>query len=587
MGTLVGTLLVLLTWMVCAAALCLAGLLPAGFLAGRQPAPGILRSALWWGLLTVTLFAYAVNLIQPLGSSATAIALIVLIAALALSGVWLLRTRLRRMSKGVRRQYFWLLWLALGLVLVYLAIAAIGPVTNYDSGLYHLGAIHYAGDYATIPGLANLYSALGYGNAEFPLAALLGNGPWNGEGFRLLNGLIIGLVILDFLIRGRQRRLSAGFFVLGVGLVAALVPMIALADYWVTSPTQDSTVLLITVIAVAYLVDALTKSRGWVSHAATVAVLSLLLILLRPTMAVFAVACLAVVVIKAWRSRPHDAREHWRRAAGVVAIVTVAAGLISAARDYVLSGWLEYPLSIFHFSVPWLAVDPTTVRLATLGYHRDKDHMWQSADGWSWVGAWFSRLPAQWETYQFALMMLAAALAVIYALRRRRVVVGWRRLLLAVFPSALAIAVWWVFLPPAFRFIWGPLFVLPATVIGWILWRLNEQDRLEGVSSRAWLKLTVIALSAPIILVTLFSFAFRSDLGATRVQAHWTLGISIPYTVVPVRDVSVRAVQLSGGLVIQEPVTGDQCWAVFPLCTSSPADDLRPRGTRLQDGYLP
>jgi len=587
MGTLVGTLLVLVTWLVCAVVLILIGLLPAGFLAGRQSLPSVLRSAIWWGLLTVTLFAYLMNLFQPLRSATTAGAFITLVVLLAAAGLWLLRGSRLLGSPRVRRRHFWILWTSLGMAITYLAFAAVGPVTNYDSGLYHLGAIRYAGDFSTIPGLANLYSALGYGNAEFPLAALLGNGPWNGEGFRLLNGLVISLVVLDLFIRGRQRRLTAGFFILAVGLVAALVPMIALADYWVTSPTQDSTVLLVTLVAVAYLADALSKSKGWVSDAATVEVLSLMLILLRPTMAVFALACLLVIVFKAWRTRPAHASEHWVRAVSLVSVVALVAAVVSAARDYVLSGWLEYPLSIFHFSVPWLAADPTPVRLATLGYHRDREHLWQSTDGWSWVGTWFSHLPAQWETYQFALMVLAAALVALSADSRTRASFRWRRLLLALFPSAVAIAVWWLLLPPSFRFIWGPLFALPATVIGWVLWRFNEQDHHDAVTDRSRLRLTLIALSAPIMLVTVFSLAFRSDLGAAKVDAHWNLGLAIPYALVPVPTAAVQELNLGDGLVIQQPIDSDQCWGFFPLCTSSPADGIRLRGQSLQEGFLP
>ncbi len=587
MGTLVGTVLVLSTWLVCALLLCLGGLVPAGFLGARQTLAGVLRASIWWGLLTVTSFAYVCNLFQPLRSTTTALAFIALIGVLAIAGLYLLRKSHPKRARGVRRRHFWILWTAMAMAVGYLALAAVGPVTNYDSGLYHLGAIQYAGNFPTIPGLANLYSALGYGNAEFPLAALLGNGPWNGEGYRLLNGLLIALVVLDLFIRGRQRRLTAGFFVLGVGLVAALVPMIALADYWVTSPTQDSAVLMVTLIAVAYLCDALTKPKGWVADAATVAALSLMLVLLRPTMAVFAVACLAVIVFKAWRLRPANPHEHWARAGVFVAAVTVLVGAISAARDYVLSGWLEYPLSIFHFSVPWLAADPTPVRMVTLGYHRDHDHMWQAGDGWSWVGTWFSQLPAQWETYQFALMVLAALVAVVFAVLRSWPSIRWRRLVLALVPSAVAIIVWWLFLPPSFRFIWGPLFALPATVIGWVLWRLHELDLRAGVTSGRWLQLTVIVLSVPVILVTLFSLVLRSDLGASKVTAHWNLGISIPYSLVPVRDIEVRALRLADDLVIQEPLPTDQCWGFFPLCTPSPADGLRLRGQQLQDGFLP
>ncbi len=85
-----------------------------------------------------------------------------------------------------------------------------------------------------------------------------------------------------------QRRTSAGFFVLAVGTAAALVPMVALSDYWVTSPTSDSAVLALTLVGTAYLVDAVATDRGWATNAGTSIAISTLMVMLRPTMAVFA-----------------------------------------------------------------------------------------------------------------------------------------------------------------------------------------------------------------------------------------------------------------------------------------------------------
>jgi hypothetical protein len=133
---------------------------------------------------------------------------------------------------------------AVGLAILYFAFAALGPVTNYDSGLYHLGAIRYSTEYSAIPGLANLYFPFGYSNAQVPLAALLSNGPWGFNGFRLLNGFLITLVGFDLFLRvlsgSRVRRFGPGVYVLLVGLVVALIPLIALADFWVASTTQDA-----------------------------------------------------------------------------------------------------------------------------------------------------------------------------------------------------------------------------------------------------------------------------------------------------------------------------------------------------------
>lgn len=104
------------------------------------------------------------------------------------------------------RPGLWAVALAAGLVTAYLAAAALGPVTNYDSGLYHLGAISYAGDYATIPGLADIYQAFGYNTSEFPFAAFLGNGPWDGQGFRMASGLIVTVMSADLVLRFAARR---------------------------------------------------------------------------------------------------------------------------------------------------------------------------------------------------------------------------------------------------------------------------------------------------------------------------------------------------------------------------------------------
>ncbi len=150
---------------------------------------------------------------------------------------------------------------------VFLAFAALGPVTNYDTGLYHLGAIKYASEYSTITGLANLYFPFGYNTSLYPFAAFLGNGPWGSEGFRLANGLIVAVLICDLVLRlfasrGDLRRLSVGSWILFVAVLIALVPLVALSDYWVTSPSSDAPVMLLTFASCAYLADGLWKHKG-------------------------------------------------------------------------------------------------------------------------------------------------------------------------------------------------------------------------------------------------------------------------------------------------------------------------------------
>ena len=575
----------LVTWVFCIGLLIATGLLPVVALSRGRLDGGSIRAALWWGLLTLTIALILVSLALPLRSAAAAA--IVLSVVVVVGGIGAVVVRRRGFAwTSVRRSWWWALGAALGLATIFLAASALGPVTNYDTGLYHLGAIGYAGDYATIAGLANLYFPLGYANAEFPLAAFLGNGPWDGVGYRLLNGLLLGLVALDLLVRARERRLTAGFFVLAVGVAAAWVPMVALADYWVTSPTSDSAVLALTLASTAYLVDAVSSDRRWWRDAGTSVAAATLAVMLRPTMVVFAVALVAVLVVSAWHRRNRVKEHRSMLAPVVVGGAVVLAGIATSVRDYVLSGWLQFPLSVHAFDVGWLAADPTDVRLATLGNARDPLDLWAAATGWGWVGAWLRRLPEQWELFEvFALALAAIVLTVLAA--RSRTGLRTRAMLLAMVPSLVAVGFWWLATPPAFRFIWGPLFTALTIPAGWALWRLATNRSASRASRRSWQWLTVAGVAFPVVLVTAFSAVARFDAATITEGRTWTLGVRIPYAVTPITHAEVSEQQLPSGLRILVPTQSDQCWDAYPLCSPMAPSTLSLRGSTIGEGFLP
>ena len=583
---LTGAILVLISWAILAGCFILLGLIPARLIGSTQWSLESTRRAAWFGVLITAIFVYLMNLNAGL-HSAQALAIFVILAVIVgATGVMLVKPRLSR-KPNFTRPLQWILTGTLLLAVAYLAVAALGPVTNYDSGLYHLGAIHYASEFPTIPGLANLYFAFGYGNAAFPFAAFLGNGPWGDDGFRLLNGLFVALAVLDFLLRLRQRKLTAGTYVLLVGIVISLIPLVALSDYWVTSPSQDSTVMIVTVVALAYLADAVASRRDWVSNGAVAFVLSIMLILLRPTMVTFGLSVL-VALIAMWAKRRRElSTTNVKRAGLLLAVLAVLAGFAAVARDYVLSGWLQYPLSIHAFSVPWLAADPTPARLATLGYHRDPSDLWNAATGWDWIGSWVGRLPNQWETYEFALLLIVSLVTLIAVQVFAKRTMRWKGLLVVLAPSVGAVVTWFVASPPSFRFIWGPLFMVPGTVTGWALWRIMENRGSTQSSRDTWVSVIVVAASAPILLVVGFSAVARLNIDSMTVEHEWQLGISIPYVSAEVPVAPTKPLVLSNRLMVQIPTDSDQCWNTYPLCTPDPAAGLALRGTDLKDGFLP
>lgn len=532
---------------------------------------------MWWGSGVFTAAVLAVGLLSPLRSAQALGAVVALLTPFVTCGLVAYvrqRNQKRRMRPPSRR--FWPLIAAASISVVYLAWAALGPVTNYDSGLYHLGAIAYAGDFATIPGLANLYFPFGYNTAQFPLAAFLGNGPWQGEGFRLLNGLLIFAMVADLVLRYRSR--SIGTFILAVGVVVVLVPMVALGDYWVTSPSSDPAVMVITILSVSYLADGLIKRRGASADLAVAAVLSVLTVTLRPLMAVYFVGVVLVVLVAQRTARRRLPAKGWLVVLGLTAVL----GIAQTSRDYLLSGWLQFPLSIYAFDVPWRSSDPLGNRIPTLGAARDPLNLWEASEGWDWLGAWVGRLPSQWEPFLLGLIILAALCLSVPMRDRMR----WRALMAVLGPVLLVDVVWFFFSPPSFRFAWGPIFALGIIPLGFALHAWFTSSRTLWRSD-----LTVWVIRAgglAVLTVTVVTALFRSDAGTRSTLLTWQFGpaaISLPAT--PLLLPEVEEQELTGGLVIKIPVESDQCWAVYPLCTAQLSPSVQLRGTGIRDGFIP
>jgi hypothetical protein len=582
-----GTALVLLSWVVGSIVVSALGLAPAALVDRTARRDVTLRASLWWGLTVAACLTLALGLVVPLRSATAGVVVLLVAALVGVAGVVLIRRRSTWAFRRPARAAIALL-AALGLAVLYVAFKALGPATNYDTGLYHLGAIKYAGDFSTIPGLATLYFPFGYNNSQFPLAALLGNGPWDGIGYRLLNGLVLALVIVDLVIRLLGRRYSWGTFVLLVGLGASMIPLVAIADFWLTSPTSDTAVLLLTIVSSAYLADFLGHRRERSLNATVVAVTALIMISMRPTMVFYALAVACVVVVALLR------QDAWPRVtvAGWVAIggAVVVLGGLQIARDRLLSGWLLYPLSLASFDVRWLAVDPVGPREATLAAARDPsapDH-YVVAHSWAWISPWLTQRLTMWETYFLLVGLIATVILWWVAYRRTGFPRHLGRIAACLLPSAVAVLAWFTVSPPSYRFIWGPLFCLVFIPLGAALHALHQRRvRLPSPLHRST-PMVLLAVAIVLLVVTGYSAIARNQASTITEQRAWVLGpVSVPYAVTPIPLPPVIPAPQASGLMLTTPEVGrDQCWDNYPLCTVDPGTDISLRGASIQDGFV-
>ena len=546
------------------------------------------RMSLWWGLLVFITLILAINVFLPLNSGLSA-GIVLIVFVLGLVVVAMKRSRFHwvpitgNLSVAIIIATLFIAW-------VVLAHAALGPVTNYDTGLYHLGAIKYSSEYSTIPGLANLFSPFGYNTSLYPFAAFLGNGPWGAEGFRLANGFIFTLVIIDLIIRllasrGKLHKLSVGSWILLVGTLISLVPMVTLSDYWITSPSSDASVMVLTLIACSYLADGLWKRSGTLDFA-TSFVVAVILFSLRPTMTVFLIGILIATAVWVNVNRKHE--KELRDFFPVFLAGFLGLGLlgIQTVRDYILSGWIQFPLGIYSFNTPWTTIDAEELRMATLGTARNPEDLWGSIEGFAWVEPWIRRLPDQWEPFLIGALALATVILAI-TIKLYGVHVRLRLMTLLLLPSFMTTIVWFFFAPPSFRFGWGPIFSLFIIPIGVFIQGLMQKQR-GTFPTRLLVPAFMGVLVVGLFTVTVYTATVRLPKLLDPVAYQFTLGtLQIQYQATPVVTVPVVSRDLSSGLTVEKPITSDQCWNNYPLCTPIISESVTMRGESIQEGFLP
>ena len=177
-------------------------------------------------------------------------------AGAVLGGSRLARLPLRRPSPAV---------LVVGAVsILWLANASLTTAQDYDYGLYHLNLIDYAKQYAAIPGLANLHTRLGAGDAHLLFAALVDHGPLAGVAPHLVDGLLAALLLVDLCARLALRPpsswLASFTSTLGLLLVPTVIIVAALRPtHRLSSPNLDFAVFVLVIAGVLYLAECVER----------------------------------------------------------------------------------------------------------------------------------------------------------------------------------------------------------------------------------------------------------------------------------------------------------------------------------------
>ena len=559
-------LLLTITWLVAAVSLMGWGLIVARWLVPSDKLSiTALRHALWIGLLVFTIGALALDIAVPLGGS-IALWAVGAFVVIGLGSIGLHVITSARFGARHLPRRSWVGALVLLLLLFVYAGWALGAPSNYDTGLYHIGAINYARDFPLIPGLANLHERFGFNSSMWPLSAWLGAGVWAGQEFRIVNGLMLTLLLVDTTLRVLGRRgtvLLPGTVISVVGTVLVLGVLAQYPGRLLASSAQDTAALILGLVALAYLSDAMSQ-RDWSMRPEGRSAVTLSIVaatsgaLMRPLAWVLVIAMVAVALVTS--GIDGNLRVAWRSLRRVTVVVIIA-GVVIAVRDYVMSGWLLYPAGLFGFPVDWRYPDPSTSsdRISAWARTPFQDVETTLADS-SWVSGWLTRLPTDWSIPTLgALLLLALGL---WWRNRRLSSTGVCRGCFWALVPVFALVVAWMITAPDPRFAWAGIVGLGLVPVGYLAQSVPLNTLLAGGAA---------SLAALLVLA--------------GVRGSWGEWSPLPVDPPVVETV---AGSLSDGTEVRIPTPGDQCWVTYPLCRPQyESEAVELRGSSLRSGFRP
>jgi hypothetical protein len=450
------------------------------------------------------------------------------------------------------------------LLLVALYKAA-GPITNMDSGAYHLPFIRWVESFQAIPGLANVHSRFGYNPQYLVLCAVYGFAFLYGETIHALNGYIFFAFLYLMLKPLPTDRPAARVLSLARLLIALLVANMAFA---VTSFSADFPTAALSILAFLLFVDKVVgEDPGRVdAHTLLIACLSIGAVLFKisaaPTLLLNAPGLLALL-----RRRP----------AGAMA--AVALGVLCLApflyRNYILSGYLVYPLyQLDLFNVDWKVAPEIAVR--------EKDLFLYYSLGIPLGSSWPPphELPRIWLHNLYTLNRAYLPLMLGFA-----VTLGLNLVWIALHAWTRTLAPW--FWPFAYLY------------VGLAFWLLNGPDPRYGTGYLLPFMALTIALVVPTTLqrrsmpiqrgLWILIFAcqvgvlVQANVSKTRfgmpTQSFFSLLRQAPYPV----PSTTRFLDGAGHEYFKVEDTS-QCWYATLPC-SLMSDQYEFRGLRLQDGF--
>lgn len=538
--------------------------------------------AFWTGFALVLFFLQLWHLVRPVSAGALAV-------VLALGGAGIARERrsIRSWMQGKPWAGAGLFLLLASVLVAWTANRSIGPVTNYDSGMYHIPVLAWSKAHAIVPGLANLHGRLAFNSSSLLFAAMLDHGPWSGRATHIANSLLVVMFGLQAalawgrLVGGAVRSQAADVFD-----AVLLLPVLAVLVGGEVSSIETDTPVALMALAVASRLhrsliaadDALDLRR---SHFAGAALLLGATVCVKLSAVVLGGALFLTAV---WVYREALAQA-WR-ATLVSVLAPVTMGLVWMARGVILSGYPVYPATALGVSVPWrVSHEQAIAEAAWIRMSAHELNHNRIVAGFDWLVPWAKEIVTDVRFVFLVPVPFLATLAI-------GALAWWRWRHRSVHPTQSPLAPTWVLAIPALvgaafwfvvaphpRFGMGPAWLAAALAsAAWFALGTASADVRQRQLRR------MAGLLAVACLVGLASIGFfMKGTGTGRRAGDVRMVGSLfflpgpDHGLYPAPTSTFVSYTTASGLGLIVPKDNNMCWQAPLLCTPHPAPNLRLR----------
>jgi hypothetical protein len=460
-----------------------------------------------------------------------------------------------------KRRHTTPLLFVIGLLILALAIRATGPITVYDTGLYHLNCIRWNTDFSLVRGLGNLHGRFAFNSSFFLYLSFLDIGPLRGLSHHFGNSLLLLVISMQGLIGLRKllvihKKPEAHNFI----WLIFVFPITYLCLQYDSDTINDLPLFLLGIIMGVYLwksIYARVNERDLVYSSLIIILFTAIGTSIKISFAVF--GGLSSLIIMGISLKHIFETKKWSLIRKCIIWPVLLSSFIIfpwMLRGVMISGYPAYPISAGSFNVTWKVPQQKAVEMVkTLKcFCREPgvnfDEVFSS---WKWLKPWFNHVS---HSITFATPLLALILGIILAIfqfvRKGKSYYSLKLLLFFLLPSLISI-LFWFFTAPDPRYA-GALFWLVAA--GVLVPIFSQIDLHKNRNYLTALSLCLVVL--PILL----------DVGFKTNKNSWS------QTFYTLPKASMHNFITKSKLTVLVPDTGDQCWDSPLPCTPYPDSSL-------------